>query len=68
MLIPDSVPDVEAWAEPAVIIRNTYEGQSHIVIASTGKNIGTDIAPVVDVIVAGRIVKGVPVRLLRRVT
>ena len=64
----DPVGLVQQWSEPGVIIRNIYEGQSHIIIGITGKNIGTDIAPVVDVMVAGKIIKGVPVRMLERIS
>jgi len=68
MIMSGSAASDQAWPEPAVVIRNIYEGQSHIFRPETGKNVGTDIAPVVDVIMAGRIIKGVPVRLLERVT
>ena len=68
MMMSGSVASDQTWPEPAVIIRNIYEGQSHVFRAGTGRNVGTDIAPVVDVMMAGRILKGVPVRLLERVT
>lgn len=67
MLMPAAVPPEQAWSEPGVVIRNIYEGQSHVVRADTGKNIRTDLAPVVDVMVAGRILKGIPVRMLERI-
>jgi len=68
MITSGSVGPGQTWPEPAVVIRNIYEGQSHVFRAGTDKNVGTDIAPVVDVMMAGRIFKGVPVRLLERVT
>ncbi len=67
MIDQDAVPPDQAWAEPGVIIKNIYEGQSHVIRTGSGKNIGTDISPVVDVMIAGKIVKGVPVRFLKRV-
>lgn len=67
MISSGSLADGQSWEEPGVIIKGVYEGQSHIVLSGTGKNIGTDIAPVVDLMISGKIVKGVPVRLLKRV-
>tara|TARA_B100000700_G_scaffold322989_1_gene425820 strand:- start:890 stop:1120 length:231 start_codon:yes stop_codon:yes gene_type:complete len=67
MISSGSLATGRDWDEPGVVIRGIYEGQSHVVLAGSGKNVGTDIAPVVDLMIAGQIVKGVPVRLLERV-
>lgn len=72
MIIPAAATEMKhvlQWGEESgVIIRGVYEGQTHVVTAYTGKTVGTDIAPVVDIMVSGRIVKGIPVRFLERVS
>lgn len=68
MIMSGSIASDQTWPEPAVVVRNIYEGQSHVFRTGTNKNVGTDIAPVVDVMMGGRIIKGIPVRLLERIT
>ena len=50
-----------------VVVRGVYEGQVYFIDAISGKNIGTELTPVVDVMILGGIIKGVPVRCLERV-
>ena len=60
-------PGHHVWQHSGVVIRSAYEGQVYLVDAISGKNIGTEIAPVVDVMIAGKIIKGVPIRCLDKV-
>jgi hypothetical protein len=55
------------WKNPGVVIRGVYEGRLLLVNALTGKNIATELTPVVDIMIAGRIIKEVPIKYLDRV-
>ena len=55
------------WENPGVVIRGVYEGRLLLVDAVTGKNIATELTPVVDIMIAGRIIKEVPIKYLNRV-
>ena len=56
------------WDDPGVILRGPREGQVHVHLVSSGKNVGTEISIVVDVMVSGKIFKGVPTSFLERVS
>ena len=49
------------------MIRGVYEGRIYIVDALSGKNIGTELAPVVDIMIGGKLIKEVPIRCLDKV-
>ena len=57
----------QTWDNPGVVIRGVYEGSLTLVDAITGKNIATEITPVVDIMIAGQIIKEVPTKFLNRV-
>jgi len=57
----------QVWSHSGVVVRGVYEGQVYFIDAISGKNIGTELTPVVDVMILGGIIKGVPVRCLERV-
>lgn len=59
--------DVETWRNPGVVVRSVYEGQIRILDPITGKNYATEITPVVDVIIAGSMIKQVPIKILQKV-
>ena len=55
------------WDNPGVVIRGVYEGNMLLVDTVSGKNVATEITRVVDIMIAGRVVKGVPTKYLSRV-
>lgn len=55
------------WQQSGVVIRSVYEGRVYLVDAISGKNIGTELAPVVDIMIAGQLIKEVPIRCLNKV-
>lgn len=55
------------WTNSGVVIRGVYEGRIYLVDVVSGKNIATELAPVVDIMIAGKIIKEVPIRCLDRV-
>ena len=55
------------WMNSGVVIRGVYEGRIYLVDLISGKNIATELAPVVDIMIAGKIIKEVPIRCLDRV-
>jgi hypothetical protein len=58
-------PDI--WQNSGVVLRSTYEGRFYIVDASSGKTLMTELTQVVDLMIAGRVLKEVPIRCLLRV-
>jgi hypothetical protein len=60
-------PDSQVWRQSGVVIRGVYEGRIYIVDALSGKNIGTELAPVVDIMIGGKLIKEVPIRCLDKV-
>jgi len=74
VMFRDDVPEDQLapshfrWEAPGVVLRGPHEGQMHIHMATSGKNVGTEVTMVVDVMVSGRILKGIPTAYLERVT
>ena len=60
-------PTSQVWQHSGVVIRGVYEGRIYLVDAISGKNIGTELAPVVDIMIAGKLIKEVPIRCLDKV-
>ena len=57
----------DTWDNPGVVIRGAYEGSTPLVNVISGKSIATEITRVVDIMIMGRVIKGVPTKYLSRV-
>jgi len=55
------------WMNSGVVIRGVYEGRIYLIDTISGKNIATELTPVVDIMIAGKIIKEVPIRCLDKV-
>lgn len=61
------IASVETWKNPGVVVKSVYEGQIRISDPITGKAYATEITPVVDVMIIGKLVEEVPIKILRKV-
>lgn len=60
------IASLETWKNPAVIVRSVYEGQIRISDPFTGKAYATEITPVVDIMIIGKLVQEVPIKILQK--
>jgi len=55
------------WQNTGVVLRSVHEGRFYVVDVASGKTLMTELTQVVDLMIAGRILKEVPVRCLDKV-
>ena len=57
----------DTWANPGVVVRGVYEGQIRMSDPVTGKSYATEITPVVDIMIIGKLIQEVPIKILQKV-
>lgn len=60
------IASVATWQNPGVIVRGVYEGQIRLLDPVTGKSYATEITPVVDIMIIGKLVQEVPIKILQK--
>jgi hypothetical protein len=56
----------DTWKNPGVVVRGVYEGQIRMLDPITGKSYATEITPVVDIMIIGKLIQEVPIKILQK--